>query len=127
MIHLQSFRNGDFAKFDRSVVWNVFGPKARLNNEGWALFYENGPGGVLYLDDDELIDGFGINRPGDSALCDMYEVARQIPCLINWDCHSAVADASYLAGIPDWLLNALGEPSTVIHSGDDLIKAIARS
>ncbi len=127
MIHLQSFENGKISKFSRSIIWDVYKSKAALNAEGWGLTYNGNRAGVLYLDDDDPTDGFSINRPGDPAILDMYEVARQVPCLINWEHHSAVADERFIAGIPDWLLNALGVPPHIIHSGNDLIRCISQS
>lgn len=126
MIHLQSVENGKISKFSRSVVWNVYKSKAQLNPEGWGLTYNGDRAGVLYLDDEDPIGGFAINRPGDPALRDMYEVARQVPCLIHWN-YSAVADERFIAEIPDWLLKALIAPPHIIHSGDDLIRCIAPS
>jgi hypothetical protein len=127
MIHMQSFMNGEVYEFPRTIVWNVFFPRSHWVREGWALTYDTGFAGVLYLKDAPLIDGCSINRPGDPALIDLFEVARRVPSLINWDCNSAIANPAFLAGIPDWLLNALGKPPSVVHSGEGLLWAIARS
>jgi hypothetical protein len=126
-IHLQSFQNGKISKFSRSIIWDVYGPKALLNAEGWGLTYDGIAAGVLILDDDDPTDGFSIRRPGRPAIRDMYEVARQVPCLINWDDNSAVADERFIAGIPDWLLNALAGRPHIIHSGDDLLKCLEQN
>lgn len=127
-IVLQAYENGMSSKFDRSIIWDIYNSKATAANfGGWDLTYDGNRGGHLFLPSDDPTDGFGLDRPSDAALHHMYEVARQVPCLINWDCHSAVADERYLAGIPDWLLKALGVPPHIVHSGDDLIRCIAQS
>jgi hypothetical protein len=126
-IHLQSFENGKISKFPRSIIWDVYQSKACLHPAGWDLMYDGRKAGELYLGDDDPIDGFSINRPGDPAIRDMYEVARQVPCLINWDHNSAVADERFIAGVPDWLLKAMVLAPHIIHSGDDLLRCIAQS
>jgi hypothetical protein len=123
-IGLQCFRNGRISTFPRSIVWDIYGPKARLNNEGCGLYYDTGPSGCLYLDDYDPIDSFSIFRAGEAAIRDMYAVACQVPSLINLDDWPAVADASYLAGIPDWLLNALGHRTLVVGSADEFLESL---
>ncbi len=125
MIHLQSFKNGAIATFPQSIVWNIFGHKCVPTNEGWGVIYDGRPGGVLYLDDDEMTDGFSINRPCDASFYDLYAVARLVPSLINASDCAAVADASFIAGIPSWLLKALGRPPAVVHSGNELLDHFA--
>jgi hypothetical protein len=127
LINLQAYENGTFSKFDRSIIWDIYKSKAMPRFRGWDLTYDGNRGGFLSLSDEDPTTGFGLDRPSDPALRDMYEVARQVPCLINWFHYSAVADERYLAGIPDWLLKALGVPPHVVHSGDDLIRCIAQS
>lgn len=127
MIHMQSFINGEIYEFPRAIVWNAFYSRCHWVREGWGLVYDNGPAGVLYLDDDPLITGFGINRPGDSAIHDLFEVALRVPSLIHWTTHSAVANPAFLAGTPDWIATHHGRPPSVVHSGEELIRCIARS
>jgi len=125
MIHLQSFKDKEVSRFSRSVVWKIFGPKACPTNEGWGLMYGGRNGGVLYLDDDELIDGCGINRPSSDAIRDLFSVAQMIPSAINADASFFVTDPAFIAGMPDWLLDALPKPPKVVLSADELLRGLA--
>ena len=110
--------------FSRCIVWDMYNSKAQLNSEGWGLTYNGDYAGVLYLKDNDPIGEFSVNRPGRPAVRDMYEVARQVPCLIHWDDNWAVADEGFIAGVPDWLLKALAPRPHIIQSGDYLIRCI---
>lgn len=127
MVHLQCFENGAVSKFHRSVVWDVFGSRCFSVNEGWALGYDNGFGGILYLDDDDFVGGCSVNRPSNSAILDLYQVARQVPSLVNLDRNFAAANPAFLAGAPSWLVNALPRPPTIVHSGEELIQCLNQS
>src|ERR1700733_12326914 len=109
-INVQGFRNKDFYKFDRSIVWSIFGSKCSSALLGWDLTYGGRRGGFLYLDEDELIGGFGIQNASDSAIRDLYAVARQVPSAIHLDAAFFVADPAFLAGLPDWLAPAPPKP-----------------
>jgi len=124
-IHLQSFKDKEIAEFSRSIVWDVFGPKCVSTPEGWGLMYDDIPGGVLSLDDDEFIDSFAVRRPSDRAVRDMYSVAQLIPCAISTDANFYVPDESIIAGMPDWLLGALPKPPMIVRSADELLKRLA--
>jgi hypothetical protein len=126
-MHVQGFHNKDFYKFKRSIAWDIFGPKCsppRLF--GFDLYYGNRSGGFLYLDEDELIDGVSIQSPSDNAVRDLYAVARQVPSAIHLDAAFFVADAAFLAGIPDWLPPALPKPIRVAHSADELMQFLSQ-
>jgi hypothetical protein len=125
-IHLQAFRNKDFDKFARSIVWDIFEPKAGWTREGWDLTYDGQYGGTLYLNDDELIGGFGIQRPSSHAIRDLYAVARTVPSAINLDAAFFVADAAFLADLPDWLAPALPKPPRVASSADQLLQYLGQ-
>jgi len=120
-IFLQCFENGDVSTFKRSIAWNIFGPKAVKSVMGWWLTYDGVPAGELWMDDDELIGGVAVNRPGDAALRDLYALARLVPATINRDSRFLVADPAVLQGIPDWLLKVLPTPPIVVHSADDFL------
>ncbi len=125
MIHLQSFNNKEIYNFSRSIVWEIFGPKACPTNEGWGLMYRGRNGGILYLDDNDLIDGCGINRPSNDAIRDLFSVAQKIPSAINADANFFVTDPAFIAGMPDWLLHALPKPPKVVLNADQLLRGLA--
>jgi hypothetical protein len=120
-IHVQCFQDGTFSTCKRSIIWEVFGPKAHSCPEGWTLIYGDDGGGTLYLNDDEDVTGFSILRAGDVAFDDLYSLAKEIPSLIYWPDACAVADARYLAGIPQWLLDAFKKPAAIVHNKDELL------
>jgi hypothetical protein len=120
-IGLQSFRDKKISPIPRSVVWDIFGAKCVSTPEGWGLMYGHTPGGVLRLDDDELVNSFSVRRPSDSAVRDMYSVAQRIPCAISNNADFYVIDESIITGMPDWLLNALPKSPTVVRSADELL------
>lgn len=125
-IHVQGFQNKEFHKFKRSIVWDIFGPKCSSALLGWDLIYNGRNGGFLYLDEEELIGGFGIQSASDSAIRDLYAVARQVPSAIHLDAAFFVADPAFLAGLPDWLPPALPKPIRVVLSADELLQSLAQ-
>ena len=126
-IYLQSFENKDVSRFKRSIVWEIFGPKARSTPEGWGLMYGDRNGGVLYLEDDELVGGCSVRRPSNDAIRDLYRVAQRVRSTINVDAAFFVADAAFLPDIPDWLISALPKPPRVVLSADELLERVAES
>jgi hypothetical protein len=123
LISLQAFQDNNFATFKRSIAWDVFGPRAKPSAEGHGLWYDAIYNGVLCLDDDEDLTGFSLLRPGDGAALDFYKIAQKVPSLLMWngDCF-AVADAAYLAGIPNWMLE--GYSPTIAHSGEEFLECL---
>jgi hypothetical protein len=126
-IHLQSFEKKEISRFKRSIVWDIFGSKARRTPEGWGLMYGDRNGGVLRLDDDDLIDGCSIRRPSEDSIRDLYHVAQHVRSAINVDASFFVADAAFLADIPEWLTSALPKPPRVVLSADELLERVAES
>ena len=120
---VQGFKDKELYKFKRSIAWNIFGSKCsppRLL--GYDLTYDGRYGGFLYLDEDEFIDGCGVQSASDNAVRDLYAVARQVPSAISHDDAFFVADAAFLVGVPDWLSAALPKPIRVVHDADELIQ-----
>jgi len=126
-IHVQGFNNKEFCKFPRSIVWNVFEAKCSPALLGWDLTYDGRDGGFLYLEEDELISGFGIQRASDNAIRDLYSVARQVPSAIHLDAAFFVADPVFLAGLPDWLQPALPKPIRVVLSANELLECLSEN
>lgn len=124
-IGFQSFRDKKIAKFDRAIVWEIFGPKAKVCNEGWLLTYEGKFGGVLYLDDDALVTGCSVMRPSTAAVEDLFAVARRVPGTIGHDGVYCVLDPDVIANMPEWLLNALPVPVTVVGSVDEILRRMS--
>src|ERR1700733_8566561 len=114
-IHLQSFENQDISQFRRSIAWDIFEPKARWTPEGWGLMYGDRNGGVLILGDDDLVGGCTVRRPSSDAIRDLYRVAQLVRSTINVDAAFFVAEAAFLADIPEWLTSVLPKPPRVVH------------
>jgi hypothetical protein len=124
-VGLQSFRNKEIAKFPRSIVWDIFGPKANWIAGAWDLTYNGWRGGVLFLDDDELIDWCSVERPSEGAIRDLFKVAQRVPVAISEDANFFVIDESIVAGMPDFLLDALPKPPRVVRSAEELLERLA--
>jgi hypothetical protein len=124
-VHVQAFENKTFSTFKRSIVWNVFKTRAIPSAGAWDLIYDGRRGGTLMLDEDEFIDGCSVRRPSDNAIRDLYAVARQVPSVLNLDANFFFADAKFLAGFPDFLLNDLPRPPRLVLSADELLEQLS--
>jgi len=119
---VQCFRNGEIAKFPRAIAWDIFEPYARpAAFSGWDLSFPDGSRCHLHLDDDNEVDGFGINRPCGSVFALVYSVLSKVPAImiVSSDGFCCVADEKVLEGIPDWLRKALPVP-VIVSSGPDI-------
>jgi hypothetical protein len=123
-IHVQAFENKTFSRFRRSIAWDVFEPKAIPSAEGWDLIYNGRRGGTLLLDDDEFVEAVAVRRASDNAIRDLYAVAQQVPSVLHLDADFFVADAKFLAGLPDFLLYDLPKPPRVVLSADELLEQL---
>jgi hypothetical protein len=124
-MHVQGIRNKNLCKFDRSIVWDIFGSKCTESYRGYDLWYDDGKGGFLYLSEDELIDGIGIQSPSEAAIRDLYAVARQVPSTIDWNGAFFVADRAFLKHLPFWT-TLLPKPVRVARSADELLELLAQ-
>jgi len=124
-MHVQAFENKTFSRFKRSIAWDVFGPKAFPSAEGWDLIYDGRRGGTLVLDEDEFITSCSVRRPSDNAIRDLYAVAQQVPSVLNLGGDFFFADAKFLAGLPDFLLNDLPKPPRLVLSADELLEQLS--
>ena len=123
-MHVQAFENKTFSTFKRSIAWNIFEPKAIPSVGAWDLIYDGRRGGTLMLDEDEFITGCSVRRPSESAVRDLYAVARQVPSVLNLGEDFFFADAKFLAGFPDFLLNDLPKPPQLVLSADELLEQL---
>jgi hypothetical protein len=124
LITVQSFENGAISKFPRAIVWDVFRPYAHpAAISGWDLWFPNGSRCHLSLDDEEQVDGFGIERPCRGIFDLIYSVLSKVPAImiVSSDGFCCVADEKVISGIPDWLLNALPAPE-IVDSGPAIAK-----
>jgi hypothetical protein len=121
-MHVQAFENKTFSRFKRSIAWDVLGPKAIPSVGAWDLIYDGRRGGKLMLDDDELITGCSVRNPSENAIRDLYAVAQQVPSVLNLFGDFFFADARFLAGFPDFLLNDLPQPPRLVLSADELLE-----
>jgi hypothetical protein len=118
-VSLQSFEHGTFSTFERSIAYNIFGNYIYRRRNWLELWYGDEFNGIFSIDDQVEIDGVSIERPGNQALCGLYELARLTPSLITWPEGCAVANTAFLPGIPEWLLDAFKKPPAIVHDAED--------
>jgi len=128
-ICLSGFKDGDGDFFPTSIVRDAFAPfHVGDDANEWILQFPGGGSCEVRVDDTPLTAGFMIIRPAGNGLYDaIYEIMRQTNTALWWSFGgAAVADASVIPHLPPEMIGSLGEP-TVVHSGDDIIKAIRSS
>jgi hypothetical protein len=128
-ICLFCFKNGDADFFPTSIVKDAFAPfHVGDDANEWILQFPGGGRCQVRVDDKPLTGGFMIIRPAGNGLHDaIYEIMRQTNTALWWSFGgAAVADSSVIPHLPPEMIKSLGEP-TVVHSGDDIIKAIEAS
>ncbi|HLG90190.1 MAG TPA: hypothetical protein VKZ79_23710 [Alphaproteobacteria bacterium] len=92
----------------------------------WTLRYPDGGGAFCYIDDNEEITGFMLNRPGGVAVYNsVYEILRQTPTVAHWGSECATADPSIIPDLPPEMIEALGEPA-IVKSGQELFDYVVR-
>jgi hypothetical protein len=124
-MHVQAFENKTFSTFKRSIAWDIFKTKAILSAGAWDLIYDGRVGGTLTLADDEFIEAVSVRRPSDNAIRDLYAVAQQVPSVLNLHENFFFADARFLAGFPDFLINDLPKPPRLVLSADELLEKLS--
>jgi hypothetical protein len=109
----------------RTVAWSVFGPYAqRAAISGWDLSFPDGSECHLNIADDELVDGFGIQRPNGLPLFEaIYSVLSQSPSIMimSEDGLCVVANENVISDLPDWLTKAL-PPPRVVNCGQAIVE-----
>jgi hypothetical protein len=123
LVTVQSFENGTISKFPRAIVWEAFRVYAHpAAHWGWDIYFPNGSRCYLNLDDDELVDGFGIERPCRGVFDLIYSVLSKVPAImiVSSDGFSCVADEKVIEGLPAWLLSALPTTPVIVSSGSDI-------
>lgn len=131
-IHLQCYRNSDFATFKRALVEEIFGRDAvdlclPLTN----VDYPDGSGAQIFgADKEEDIRSLMFNHCGGPIFYDrLYELAYRTRSCILWpsgDPQSAVTDEDTIADSPGLWEAPLG-PALVVHSGRELAEGIQRA
>jgi hypothetical protein len=125
-ICLQAFDHGTFSSFKRSIAWDIFGPHAFPAAWGSQLRYADQISGTLLIDDTDEIDGVSINRPGDSGLIDLHKVACLVPSAIYWGTSYCVANAAYIPGLPQWLIDAFTFQPPVVSTPDEFLNYLSK-
>jgi hypothetical protein len=124
-LSLQCFENGTLSSFPRSVAWNIFGQYLHPSNDGLELWYNNQYDGTLLMKDEVEITGVSINRPGNHALRDLYRLACLTPSVIYWGTSYAVTNASYISGLPKYLIEAFTYEPHIVGSADEFLECLA--
>ena len=125
-MHVQAFENKSCSVFKRSIAWDVFKTKAIPCFRAWDLIYDGRRGGTLMLDEDEFITGCAVRSPSENAMRDLYCVAQQVPSVLNLMEKFFYADARFISGFPDFLLNDLPRPPRLVLSADELLEQLSR-
>lgn len=123
------FRDGDEDTFPTSIVRDAFAPFHIGDEAGeWILQFPGGGRCEVRVDEKPLTAGFMIIRPAGNGLYDaIYKIMRQTNTALWWSFGgAAVAHPSVIPHLPPEMIKSLGEP-TVVHSGEDIIKAIEAS
>ena len=131
-IHLQCYRNGDFATFKRALVEEIFGRDAvDLRLPLTEVHYPDGSGGqIIGAYDEDDIRSLMFNHCGGATFYDrLYELAHRTRSVLIWPFgvpQSAVTDAKTIADSPGLWEEPLG-PAIVVTSGRELAEGIQRS
>ncbi len=128
-ICLCCFKNGNDDFFPTSIMRDAFAPFHVGDDAGeWILQFPGGGRCLVKVDDDPMTVGFIINRPAGNGLHDaIYEIMRQTNTALWWSFGgAAVANPSVIPHLPPEMIKSVGVP-TIVHSGDDIIKAIQSS
>jgi hypothetical protein len=98
------------------------------DGEYWILQFPNGGRCEVNVGEEPMTVGFMIIRPSGDGLYDaLYEIMRQTQTALSWSFGgAATANASVIPHLPPEMIKSVGLP-TIVHSGDDIIKAIEAS
>lgn len=131
-IHLQCYRNGEWATFKRALVEEIFGRDAvDLRLPLTDVSYPDGSGGQIFgADEEDDISSLMFNHCGGATFYDrLYELAHRTRSCLIWpfgDPQSAVTDVKTIADSPGLWEGPLG-PAIVVNSGRELAEGIQRS
>jgi hypothetical protein len=124
-IWFSCFQHGNVAKFPLAVAEGALGHLiVRREPECWFL-----KSGAVYIDDEEVIDGFAVNRPpGDDAFWEgVLSILRQTPTVLYWpEGGAVVADDSAIAHMPADMIEIVGMP-TVVSTVAEILHCIETS
>jgi hypothetical protein len=128
-IWLDCFQDGDEGFFSTQIVKDAFAP-FHVGDDGryWILQFPNGGRCEVSIGDEPMTVGFGIIRPSGDGLYDaIYEIMRQTQTVLSWSFGgAATANPSVIPHLPPEMIRSVGVP-TIVHSGEDIIKAIVSS
>ncbi len=125
-IHMQAFDHGTFSSFKRSIAWDIFGPHIVPAFMGTELRYDDNYNGDCNIEDTDEITGVSINRPGVPAVIDLHKLACLVPSAIYWGTSYCVADAAYIPGLPQWLIDAFTFQPPVVRTPDELLDYLSK-
>jgi hypothetical protein len=128
-IWLYCFKDGGADFFPTQIMKDAFAPFHVGNNGGyWILQFPNGGRCEVRVGDEPTTAGFMIIRPSGDRLYDaIYEIMRQTQTALSWSFGgAATAHPSVIPHLPPEMIKSVGVP-TIVHSGDDIIKAIQSS
>jgi len=128
-IWLDCFKEGDKDFFPTTILEKVFAP-SHVGDDGtyWLLQFPDGVSCRVRIANEPMTAGFAINRPSGNGLYDaIYEIMSRTQTVLSWSFGgAAVANPSVIPHLPPEMIQSVGVP-TVVHSGDDIIKAIEAS
>jgi hypothetical protein len=123
------FEGGEKSNIPRERITRVLAPYP-ISHESDLLrvSFPDGETADFYVDSENQIDGFSVNRPPVSpAFWDLiFDLLKIRGAVLYWPSGAAVADSSTAAELPRNMVDALGTPITV-GSPQELVVCIEAS
>lgn len=125
-IFMTPFKNGQPQSFDRSLIREVFGPDAGLDeNEISRIYYSDDDGAEIYGAEEETVtDGLSFNHCGGERFFDgLWRLADRTNAVIFWpgnEGNAVVTSAGALADADPEFIEPL-QPVKIVASGEELL------
>jgi hypothetical protein len=122
----QTVGDGHEYDFSSNIVRDVFRPYLKSDtSNGYDLSFPTGGNSILDLDENLMINGFGINRPSGEMLYDcLYALLLRVPgSYLFWPGGVAVSDPKRVSELPEPMIKSFA-PIPVVRNGKDIVDAI---
>ena len=116
-IYLTTFHNGVESYFPRKIVEDAFAEYVIVCDGRWSqLLYPDGARCDVTMEKDDMISGFGVNRPPANRAFwgAIMDLLISLPAALYWTGHGCVvANSTMSTQLPPEMVEALGEPIIV--------------
>jgi hypothetical protein len=113
-IFLGCFQNGKSLKFPQDIVEKALGQYvAERRKNCWVLSFPDGGRSFLYIDDDNQVGDFSVNRPAASLELwqGLLDILRQTSTVLYWPGGGCVVgNAAVIPHLPPDMIKSLGTP-----------------